>query len=213
MTRERPIIMSGESVLAILSGTKTQTRRVYKPRAPGPCEGMAESDDGRPWPFWWDPNQGPEYYPVRCPYGEPGDRLWVRETWRIDDSGVYDSMTSMFIYRADEDMPQLKGSWKSPIFMPRAASRLTLEISDVRMQRLQDISDEDARREGLDWAAPQYLPHDDEGPDEDPREVGYSNGGSFARDNFQRLWQMVNGKRAPWASNPWVWALAFRRVS
>lgn len=102
--------------------------------------------------------------------------------------------------------------WRSPRFMPRWASRLLLEITDVRVQRVQEISEENARAEGMDWAAPQFVTITDEDR-EDPREVGYpSAGSSFAVGNFRNLWDSINAKRGHgWDSNPWVWAITFRR--
>ena len=96
--------------------------------------------------------------------------------------------------------------------MPRWASRLTLEVVSVRVERLQDITEADAVAEGVDPGAPWFPPGQWEPPDEDPRQVGYGRG-SFALQNYRNLWDHINGKRSPWASNPWVWVITFRRVS
>ncbi len=107
------------------------------------------------------------------------------------------------------------GRWRPSIHMPRWASRITLEVTNVRVQRLQEISEEDARAEGLDWASVQCFSRRDvdDGDREDPREVGYGSG-SFARDNFRRLWNSINAKRGHgWDANPWVWAITFAKVT
>jgi hypothetical protein len=221
--KERPIIFSADMVRAILDGRKTQTRRVVKPQ-PDHCH---RDIVGRPEP--WDKKDWERLLPqlgekeIRCPYGQPGDMLWVREMFH------HDQEHNRVFYRADMDtdgtVPYLvDGSgglgggvgnaridrWKSPRYMPRWASRLTLKLTDVRVERLQDIGEEDARTEGVDWASPEFI---DDPPDEDPREVGYpSAGASFARDNFRRLWDTLHRKEHHWEDNPWVWALTFDRL-
>lgn len=202
--KERPILFSAPMVRAIIEGRKTQTRRLIKPQADlivGDLLGQ---------PKWYLDAEPARV--VRCPYGVPGDLLWVRETCRPRNDG---SVT----YRADwtEDEIKTGARWTCPratqgvvmrwipaIHMRREDSRIDLEIVKVRAERLHDITDEDARAEGVSLSAP-------EPPDEDPRVVGYPDpGGSFARDNFMRLWDQINGKRAPWVSNSWVWAMEFR---
>jgi hypothetical protein len=162
---EHGILFSAPMVRAILEGRKTQTRRVLNP--------MHISVTGEL---------------LRWPYGDRGDRLWVRETWRVgSDNRVH--------YRADE--PDGGGPWRPSIFMPRGASRITLVVTDVRPERLQDISEGDAEREGVD------------GPSCSDEAYGWYPSGSF-RD----LWISLNGKRpgCSWADNPWVWVLTFERV-
>lgn len=176
--KERPIIFSAPMVRAILSGAKTQTRRVVKPIH------MA--------------TVGAEQFPILaiCPYGRPGDRLWVRETWKhIEGGAIYDASGGTIdafdpetIYRADR--PNRYGPWMSPIHMPRWASRITLEITDVRVERLQDISEDDAYAEGV-----KHSEH----------------GGITARDGFQRLWESINGAGS-WDTNPWVWVIEFKKL-
>lgn len=244
MGAERPILFSAPMVRAILAGRKTQTRRVLVKRggfsAPDHVEhtGMAVLDDGRvsaafrtPWkrvveamgwgrdPTGWDY----EYTWEVCPYGSPGDRMWVRETWgqldsaHPDSEGVYepDVWTGKprpglpVVYRADYAGHEEDGApWRPSIFLPRWASRLTLDVTAVRIERLQSISEADARAEGctsdMDWiskiegvrgaAASRVLP---------TRLV-------TARENYRWLWDEINGKRAPWATNPWVWVVSFR---
>ena len=211
--RERPILFSGPMVRAILAGRKTQTRRLVKaPHAAdawifdgalGLWESGIEADYGR---------LGHGEY-VRCPYGVPGDRLWVRETWYCDVPHDDPDRDEHLYYRADGeardqfeqlDPPNIR-LWKPSIHMPRWASRLTLDVTGVRVERLQDISEEDARGEGVTPFA-----HDPEGDcwTAQPPERKH-------RAAFEYLWGEINGwqgeprARAPWASNPWVWVVEF----
>lgn len=201
--RERPIIFGGESVRAILAGKKTQTRRVVSFESLRP-ESFGHADVGavrreangfhcRAGDFnVWSRK------PLRCPYGVVGDRLWVRETWRaLKRFDVHTIKTgSMIAYEADANtgdrMPTpigRMGRKRSPLFMPRWASRLTLEVTEVRVERLQSISEEDAKAEGkgVTWG-----------------------GGCFHR-SFAGGWDALNAKRGfSWESNPWVWAVSFR---
>lgn len=203
---EHPILFSAAMVKAILEGRKTQTRRLVNPPAwalPNPHRDQWGNwfwlhDDTRPneehlyaktWPRSNVPigsNPGPG-----CPYGQPGDELWVRETWARDwevgENSRGEIPAAMF-YRATDELPSgLR--WNSPIFMPRWASRLQLVIRDVRVQRLQEIEEADARAEGVEVTV---------------RENG-------ALEPLRRLWDSINSKRAPWSSNPWVWAITFER--
>ncbi len=167
---ERGILFSAPMVRALLSGAKTQTRRLTH----------------------WRP---------QCPYGFPGDRLWVRETWAHDADSLEDlrAMVEDIVggsdcgpyYRADGVHENSGLRWRPSIHMPRWCSRITLEITDVRVQQLQDITEDDARAEGV------------------TPEPGKNHGHVGA---FCDLWESINGKRSTWASNPWVWAISFRRV-
>lgn len=203
---DRPILFSGPMVRALLDGTKTQTRRVVKgapddwaPMAPevfsptvvdrrgaeqpGPDTYGAGNEDGSDW--------------VRCPYGKPGQRLWVRETWARDDED------GQVMYRADlgremcadaweqgrlEGVPRYR--WRPSIHMPRQASRLMLEVTAVRVERLQAISRGDAMAEGCPFANMAAVP--------DPR--GW----------YADLWSAINGA-GTWDANPWVWVVEFQR--
>lgn len=243
---ERPILFSGPMVRAILEGRKTVTRRIAKPvkhpdlgniHTPGAL--VLESE--------------PQHVIDRaCPYGQPGDRLWVRETWTIDMLGAhstvngYDSLYALR-YRADdaereihvapgEPDPYLKlydnrrGDWRPSIHMPRWACRILLEITAVRIERLQDISEEQAMAEGV-------LPSEycvgpfGTGIEAVPcRHCGKSRrehigvalvcrgrsgdcwNGSTAKGGFGMLWDSINGFGS-WAKNPWVWVVEFKRVS
>lgn len=193
-TRERPILFSGAMVRAILDGAKTQTRRVVTRRVNDEGQWVVTRPggwaDGRPHTSEEIVGQG-----WRCPYGQPGDRLWVRETWwpRCGDAHLYGIRE--VVYRCDYGgtggclTPR---SWRPSIHMPRWASRLTLELTAVRVQRVQEISKEDATAEGFERTP--CLPID-------------------PRDWFRGRWDALNAKRGyPWDANPWVWALTFRRV-
>lgn len=198
--RERPILFSAPMVRAILDGGKTQTRRVVK-KMHVPALGRPPAD-GAPW------------------YAEPGDRLWVRETYALHHAWdghpptAGGSASKRVWHRADApNAIDGRGRWRPSIHMPRWASRITLEVTSVRVERLQDITEEDARAEGVDWSRPEpYGEKWDDDDREDPREVGYPPAGaSFARDNFRRLWSGINGPES-WDANPWVWVVGFRLV-
>jgi hypothetical protein len=191
--KERPILFSGPMVRAILDGSKTQTRRIAKEFNEMP------SLDGILKRF---PNQ------EGCPYGTPGDRLWVRETFAQGVEGCPGGIS----YRADHFDPKGDGpahpmKWRPSIFMPRASSRILLEITDVRVQRLQEISDEDARAEGIKELA---LQADEPGAwwTAAPDRRFHSR---TPRGAFLRLWREIHGDGS-WDANPWVWAITFRRL-
>ena len=190
--KSTPILFSAPMVRAILEGRKTQTRRVVKPQ---PIRDAFQGQHGdvvilgrvparlRPHPENPEDPRRAVTDPIPCPYGAPGDRLWVRETWAPFEMGLV-------IYRASAAPSALPdgGKWRPSIFMPRWACRIELELTAVRVERVQEISADDACEEGID-------------DDDLPPECIYA-----------RLWDSINGKRAPWASNPWVWVLEFRRV-
>ena len=166
---ERPIIFSAPMVRAILEGQKTQTRRILK----GSTEHKELHKNSKGWG-------------EICPYGKRGDKLWVREIWAKMQSGVV-------AYRADINGEE-KLKWKPSIYMPRAASRITLQITDVRVERLQDISEADAIAEGCVA---------EEGDEED--------GFLFkASDQYALLWEEINGEGS-WDKNPWVWVIEFKK--
>ena len=184
---ERPIIMTSESVRAILDGRKTMTRRVMKPQPVVVVHNPSINQDVYKFKHhvWFSDEPAQAAY-APCPYGVPGDRLWVREKFKIGQgrSIVYFDTPS----RWAEGM-----SWKRSIFMPRWASRITLEVVNVRVERITDISDSDCYAEGI-----VSLQNDILG------EPYYS---------FKDLWDSINAKRGyPWSSNPWVWVIEFRKV-
>lgn len=191
--KERPILFSAPMVRAILAGTKTQTRRAAKPRRnPSLLDGSWS--DG----YVLDPGNR-EWLMRDCPYGEPGDRLWVKETFR----DARDFGAGRVLYRASGDTAC---GWKPSIFMPRELSRLTLDVADVRLERLQDISDRgpqnDCTAEGVfhcGMDVPSY------------EEWSASGFRSSEKYMYRQLWESINGAGS-WDANPWVWVVEFRRA-
>jgi hypothetical protein len=199
---ERPILFSAPMVRAILAGTKTQTRRAMKPQ-PHHVDGGVPFGNG---PAWAHAEPGTAM--IRCPYGKRGDRLWVREAWRTvadaNDIAPRDLMNveSFTHYEADGAKPAGMGKLRPGMFMPRWASRITLEITGVRVERLQDISEDDARAEGC---APAWL-------DADDNETVHVRAQPTYRQGFARLWRDINGADS-WGANPWCWVVEFKRVT
>lgn len=204
MPRAHPILFTPENVRAILDGRKTQTRRLngLKKFNEQPdrwrLEGNTFAFDG-----------GFDYVPLpKCPYGQPGDRLWVRETWAIglstgnswhseDDRIKSIAEPQRYSRRYAADGTQgFWGKWRPSIFMPRWACRLWLELTEVRVERLQECSEEDAIAEGVTVG----------------RIVGSEEFSISAVAAYQELWGSINGEDS-WAANPWVWVLTFRKVS
>ncbi len=194
--KERPILFSAPMVLALLNGSKTQTRRVAKLTANGHVK---EQGGNRRW-HPADLDAG-----LACPYGQRGDRLWVRETFAEGIHQMAD--VNHWAYAADQfgTRQRLGDRWKPSIHMPRVASRLTLEITGVRVERLQDISEGDARAEGAN-------------PIPDPcyhvrhacAEIACSGPMPYSV-GFASLWQNINGLTS-WAENPWVWVVEFEHL-
>ena len=214
--KERPIIMGAESVRAILEGRKTMTRRVVNKRT---LERFRFSPSGELLGSFNESHPEWEIYPTvdDAPY-RIGDLLWVRETF-VDEGSFFGTLNirtvkdpegieSEIIYRADDndfvwtkddgaiDFDKKKrrcaSHWKSPIFMPRWSSRITLEITDIRVERVQDITENDARAEGM-TSPLRYI--------------------GALRDAYIKTWNSLNAKRGyPWESNPWVWVISFKKV-
>lgn len=189
---ERPIIFSGESVRKILAGIKTQTRRIVKPQPISSGGGMF--DFGKGLLSTSDALRRRRFH--------PDDTLWVKETWqRGGEFAVTESAVGRrlgkdeVLYAADQVPPYgICGRlWKSPLFMPRAVARLFLTVESVGIERLHDITASDAIEEGIDGAG---------GNDE------FRNRPSV--ENFAIMWDEINGKKWPWASNPSVWKIAFK---
>jgi hypothetical protein len=205
---EKPILFKGPMVRAILEGRKTQTRRVVKHN---PFYGEPDWErafpDGLTTPYLHVPQAGGEYgdktvQRLYCPY-DPGDTLWVRETWAEDFEH------NRCFYRADSDdghhVPyEVSGAggfgggvglatidtWRPSIYMPRKYSRITLEVTGVRVERVRSITEEDALAEGVTWEL-DFTP----------------------QMNYAELWNSINAKRGyGWESNPWCWVVEFRRV-
>jgi hypothetical protein len=199
--RERPILFSAPMIRAILDGRKTQTRRVVKPQPVDEDEAgwyiqVPTADRRAPGLVFNDRKY------IKCPYGQSGDRLWVRETWAHSDGlfcGPYYKATA-------RDFDQTSLHWRPSIHMPRWASRINLEIADVRVERLWDISEADVQAEGCTWLAYRggernikYKREPEQIPD-DPSE-------------FSDLWDTWYRKTPyAWHFNPWVWSLEFKQL-
>lgn len=203
--RERPIIMSGESSRSIRAKLKTHTRRVIVPQP----DHFHDFSDG----MGWRPQIGEKE--IRCPYGQVGDRLWVRETWAalwpdVDPVPLHECTIE---YRADSpnalypgDWPaeEAKGNddapkWRSPLFMPRWACRTVLEIVSINAERLHDITGRGVLAEGID-----------EGKSNPTMGIRWEN---MQRMAFQQHWDAINARRGhPWVDNPWVWDIGFKLV-
>lgn len=206
--KERPILMSSPNICPILEGRKTHTRRIVKPQPPvdqtfanclfKPTALFQWSDEPQPVGsrecVRWPADGG-----IRCPYGQPGDRLWVKETFAT--LGTKDR--GPVVYRADiadGERVRVDAPWRPSIFMPRKFSRILLEITNIRVERLQDISEDDCLDEGIEQRWTCINP----------------GAGSYAHDNdviddYCKLWESINGVGS-WYANPWVWVVAFKRI-
>lgn len=225
--KERPILFSGPLIRALLAGTKTQTRRLVKPQPPPPNPtgsfGLAPAPASWEKPdlfvvvgdVWAVREHDPKMANagIRCPFGVPGDRLWVRETYALTSTWDKSRPAEMPVlsrlgrpeipvrWRADEvhEGALLEwGRWRPSIHMPRWASRLALEVTGVRVERLQEITEDDAKAEGV--------------PDQGIGNMRVFTAMGANRYHFATLWDQINGKRADWMSNPWVWVVEFRRL-
>lgn len=177
--KSRPILFSAPMVRALLAGSKTQTRRVFK----GTTEFKGPYN-----PAYLEMHKGHKGWASICPYGQPGDRLWVRETFSDD----WVDLGHPVQYRADGEMDSEMWAagvrWRPSIHMARKYCRIELEITGVRVERLNDISVEDCRAEGIEFRV--EVP---------------------TRQQFQRLWESINGEKS-WADNPWVWVIEFKNL-
>ncbi|MDM2958747.1 hypothetical protein [Citrobacter sp. CK202] len=197
---ERGMIFNGEMVRAILDGRKTQTRRIIKPQPEATLSGSLSGKWlSRPLNGLLLPKI--EDIAIHCPFGAVGDRIWVRETWaryNIDQ----DSHDMAYRATPPTDWPE-EGRWRPSIHMPRWASRILLEITDVRVERLNAISEEDARAEGIIDGGCLNCG--------EPEPCGCVNPQPDATDVFAYLWQSIYGQEN-WDANPWVWVIEFRRI-
>jgi hypothetical protein len=225
--KEHPILFKGEMIRAIIAGQKSQTRRAMRNQVvspgivqlarPGYCEIVNE--------------HGVQIPGFHCPYGQPGDQLWVREAWSVEMLSAYgtkDGYHSNYAlrYKADlsereievlpgEPDPYIKlyenqrFDWRPSIHMPRLASRITLEITGVRVERLQDINEEDAKAEGVERTVTGdgWRRYSD---DPEQESAGLTPCAS-AINSYQSLWSAINGDDS-WNANPWVWVVEFKRV-
>lgn len=222
-SKERGMIFNSEMVRAILSGQKTQTRRIVKNVSSDSCMTLKEPSKNRDG-IYTHVMDAPEH--GLCPFGAVGDRIWVRETWgvvshELDEDGRIQPWnpdrpataiqempfgngyySGHAIYAADGDFTwgdddgyeDERSYWKPSIHMPRAASRILLEITDVRVERLNDISEEDAKAEGVSPPARTITPPE-----------------AVYRVGFGELWRSIYGDEN-WEKNPWVWVIEFKRV-
>lgn len=194
---ERPIIFSTPMVRALFTGTKTQTRRVIKSVFPE-CVRSSRHDqlEGA---YWFYNRAGRPLQLLPCPYGKPGDLLWVKETHGYGG----DADKPVLFYRATDPETSIRGNWKSSLFMRREDSRILLEIVSIDASRLHDISETDAKAEGLyqdqagrltTWSASQEAQE-------------------FLHpiDAYRDLWESINGSSS-WNVNPWVWVIKFNKI-
>lgn len=215
--KERGMIFNGEMVRALLDGRKTQTRRPIKWKQTRFTE-IGEREDGSKWPWSEDAEHACDFWHP-CPFGAVGDRIWVRETWA---SGL--STKSTLAYRATHKREDLEDGfydtikWTPSIHMPRWASRILLEITDVRVERLNAISEEDAQREGVHtevWdqtvVARNYAARDEFFQFWSEDMPHYVEMNQLYRSSFRSLWESIYGSEN-WLANPWVWVIEFKRV-
>lgn len=216
--KERGMIFNGEMVRALLDGRKTQTRRPIKWKQTRFTE-IGEREDGSKWPWSEDAEHACDFWHP-CPFGAVGDRIWVRETFQgpLFDYDLMDSYCKdptpfekpeFCVYKADgvpapefyDADDELHCCWRPSIHMPRWASRITLEITDVRVERLNSISQEDAQAEGMELTGwrPTYSDPDSGGEVMTPY------------DNFAELWSSIYGDES-WKANPLVWVIEFKRT-
>ncbi len=201
--KERPILFSAPMVRAILEGRKTQTRRVVKPQGAILTDRMARGLGVQPPPVQNSPV-------IPCPYGQPGDRLWVREEfsgphYKSKSPPSEWSESDPIWYWADGNPGS--GDWTRPkpsIHMPRWASRILLEVTGVRVEQLNEISEADAKAEGA-------MFHDGRGIGHSGWRHDYKDVHANARSSFARLWESING-HGSWEANPFVWVIEFKRI-
>jgi hypothetical protein len=239
LMRELPILFSGAMVRALLDGSKTQTRRVVKHQPPDDVAPITVAHY-EPTVVNWRGEEEPGSvifgaysddgdWGAKCPYGAPGDRLWVRETHDVNRLGVetFPSGRERFYagiaYKADDgrheaditerlyktlDEKESRG-WTPSIHMPRWASRITLEVTGVRVERLQDISETDSAAEGVESLRNEgeYWKHYLESTASCDALICLS-----ARESFRTLWDSLAARGADWQANPWVWVVGFKRI-
>lgn len=231
---EHPILFSTEMVKAILEGRKSQTRRIIKEsfngcmtHGPHPCPNepvVLIPGEVLEHPFEDGKSMTIDYPQVRaifhcstldaeakCPFGKARDKLWVRETWAM--TKYYNGLTEegFPVYKADYPVRPEASKWKPGIHMPKDFARIWLEVEEVRVERLQDISEEDVIAEGIE-PDPSGLQSD--GVTEWMNYKNYGQGFRYVHplDSYQSLWQSINGPES-WEQNPFVWVIKFKRIT
>lgn len=207
--KSKPILFSAPMIRAILGGTKSQTRRIVKPPRGWPQYSHCDPFARPPAVWWWHGERECVGIRQECPYGQPGDRLWVKETWAVGKcaDGLKPSMLHAETWLSDngglwyaaggepKHPISPEGKTRASLFMPRWASRITLEITGIRVKRLHNISESDARAEGTPGGhgvIPGY---------------GYN---ATAGEHYRWLWKSLHGADS-WDANPFVWVVEFRR--
>lgn len=214
--KERPILLNAEMVRAVLDGRKTQTRRMLTPRQLKMIDAAASIGECYPLESVHQHENSQSYYREWCPFGAVGDRLWVRETFAALACGSYEPEKPSWSgscqearYRATDRLADLSADirgygWRPSIHMPRWASRITLEITGVRVERLKDISAEDVTAEGIKtlgesmWGPQWWL---------DAPQAAIND----AQLQFSIIWSKIYGEEN-WRANPWVWVIEFKRL-
>ncbi|KGA34272.1 hypothetical protein KU74_12430 [Pectobacterium brasiliense] len=209
--KERGMIFNGEMVRATIDGRKTQTRRIVKPQYRHENQQLVKCDDGL-FRWWLKGAQLPHGAPVNPQHGKVGDRIWVRETSGLQIRRDALGGTGEFrVYRASNpDAIRYKTAsgeiapikWVPSIHMPRYASRITLEITDVRVELLNNISEEDAQAEGVESLHGGYWRH---------YQPEWTQHQLSAKGSFATLWKSIYGEEN-WNSNPWVWVTEFKQI-
>ncbi len=221
--KERPIIFNADMVRAVLDGRKTQTRRIMRVQPESNQFGLLRITDSTKHRdigkyHWAESNATGNHVRSKlftCPFGAVGDRLWVRETWARYNIDQY---SHDMAYRATipDDWPK-EGRWRPSIHMPRWASRITLEITGVRVERLKSISEAGAKAEGLaeitkDGSLFKFgIPDRDGYPGTDDNGWPWTEWERNPVDAYCKLWQSIYGDDS-WQANPWVWVIEFKRV-
>jgi hypothetical protein len=200
--KEHPILFSTPMIQAILAGNKTQTRRIVKPQ-PELQDRTGFHWKGRMYGIGFSKRETFRNFESKCPYGKIGDVLWVRETFCNYHGGIIYKADGKYNGIVDGDLYQ----WKPSIFMPKEACRIKLEITDIRVERVQEISEADAIKEGapdsmsidelrvlqgMDWIIPSPF--------------------QMHQFGFMAIWCKINGQES-WLNNPWVWVISFKRIN
>lgn len=201
--KARPILFTGSMIRRVQSGAKTQTRRTVKGNPDCTKQPLSTHECGSVFHFWF-------HGEIACPFGQAGDLLWVKETFCSIAHAGYEPV---YFYRADGDeKPHYVKHWKPSIFCSRKASRITLEIMKIRVQRLQQISEEDAIAEGAkrndapgeEWDGTYLTQRFIDGIEGSQNDEPHGS----AREWYRSIWETING-RGSWDKNPWVWVIEF----